>query len=192
MIVCRCSRMNWQTVMKSRSPSQGSKTLCHILPIWIRWCSIATLITAVGLFGVSVLTRNYQNLIATSLVPSLVVASCFAIFLNIYSVWHIRREHREVDRAFRNTDSEFLSIFQNVLDGILIVDNEGNCMDANPAAASILRLPTNKLIGQGIRRFLSNRDSLDERWNSFLQNKSQRGRAQLVAGDGTTLFVDFT
>ena len=65
-------------------------------------------------------------------------------------------------------------------------------MDANPAAAAILRLPTDKLIGQDISRFLSNRDGFDERWISFLQNKSQRGRAQLVAGDGTTLFVDFT
>ncbi len=65
-------------------------------------------------------------------------------------------------------------------------------MDANPAAAAILRLPTDKLIGQGISRFLSNRDGFDERWISFLQNKSQRGRAQLVAGDGTPLFVDFT
>lgn len=178
--------------MKPPSISQPSNILCHSLPPWVRWCSIATLIVSVGLLGMSLLTHNYQNLIATNLVPPLVVALCFAIFLNIYSVWHIRREHREADEAFRNTDSEFFSIFQNVLDGILIVDNEGNCMDANPAAATILRLPTNKLIGQGISRFLSNRDSFNERWNSFLQNKSQRGRARLTAGDGTTLYVDFT
>src|SRR5258707_5709169 len=73
-----------------------------------------------------------------------------------------------------------------------IVDNEADCLDANPAAAAILRLPINKLIGQNVGRFLVNRDTFAQRWNSFLQNKSERGRAQLVAGDGTTLFVDFT
>src|SRR5258708_7350328 len=73
-----------------------------------------------------------------------------------------------------------------------IVDNEADCLDANPAAAAILRLPINKLIGQNVGRFLADRNSFSQRWNSFLQNKSERGRAQLVAGDGTTLFVDFT
>src|SRR5262249_42171382 len=66
------------------------------------------------------------------------------------------------------------------------------CLDANPAAAAILRLPTHELIGEGISRFLAYRDSFPEKRNSFLHNKRQRGRAQLTAGDGTTLFVDFT
>jgi PAS domain S-box-containing protein len=180
------------SAMKSLSPSQGSKTLCHILPIWIRCCSVAVLMTSVGLLCISVFARDHHVFIATSLVPSLVVASCFTIFLNIYSFWYIQREHQEADRAFRNTDCEFLSIFQNALDGILIVNNKGDCLDANPAAAAILRLPITKLIGQSVSRFFVQRDTFRERWNSFLQNKSQRGRAQLVAGDGTTLFVDFT
>lgn len=178
--------------MKPTPISQPSGLLYHSLPPWVRWGSIATLIASVGLLCISLFSHNYQNIIATNLVPSLIVALCFAIFLNIYSSWHIRREHRQADQAFRNTDCEFLSIFQNVLDGILIVDNEGNCMDANPAAAGILRLPTDKLIGLGISRFLEDCESFPARWKSFLQNKSQRGRAQLTAGDGTTLFVDFT
>lgn len=65
-------------------------------------------------------------------------------------------------------------------------------MDVNPAAAAILRLPANKLIGQRISRFHADPDSFPERWSSFLQNENQRGRAQLIAGDGTNLFVDFT
>jgi PAS domain S-box-containing protein len=48
------------------------------------------------------------------------------------------------------------------------------------------------LIGQNISRFLADRVAFTLGWSLFLQNKSQRGRAQLIAGDGTTLFVDFT
>jgi len=178
--------------MKSLSLSQPSKLLCHPFPIWIRWGSVTTLVASVGLLGVSLFAYNYDAFFAVSLVPSLLVALSFAVFLNFYSLWHLRREHRKTDRAFRYTDCEFSSIFQNVLDGILIVDNEADCLDANPAAAAILRLPINKLISQNVGCFLADRNAFAQRWNSFIQNKSKRGRAQLVAGDGTTLFVDFT
>ena len=178
--------------MKSLSPSQVSKALCHPLPIWIRWSSVTTFVASVGLLGLSLYAYNYYAFFAVNLVPSLLVALSFTVFLNFYSLWHLRREHRKTDRAFRYTDCEFSSIFQNVLDGILIVDNEADCLDANPAAAAILRLSINKLIGQNVGRFLADGNAFAQRWNSLVQNKSERGRAQLVAGDGTTLFVDFT
>lgn len=159
---------------------------------WLRWCSIATLVTSVVLLSISVFAYNYHPIFSTSLIPSLLVALGFAVFLNIYLFWVLRIEHREADQAFRYADCEFSSIFQNVLDGILIVDNEADCLDANPAAAAILRIPANNLIGQNVGRFLVHDDTFSQRWTSFLQNKSYRGHAQLVAGDGTTLFVDFT
>ena len=178
--------------MKLASLPQSSELLCHPFPIWLRWCSIVTLVASVGLLCVSLFFYNYQAIFGTSLVPSLFAALSFAVLLNIYSLWHLRREHREADQAFRATDCEFSSIFQNALNGILIVDNEGDCLDANPAAEVVLRLSANKLIGQNISRFLADRGGFTQRWKLFLRNRSQRGRAQLVAGDGTTLFVDFT
>jgi PAS domain S-box-containing protein len=150
------------------------------------------LAVSVGLLCVSLSAYNHRAIFAASLVPSLVVALTFALFLNIYSFWNVRREHLEADQAFRDTDCEFSSIFENVLDGILIVDNEGDCLDANPGAAVILRFSTNKLVGQNISRFFADRDVFSRAWSTFLHNKSQRGRAQLISGDGKTLFVDFT
>ena len=178
--------------MKLLSLPQSSRMLCHPFPNWLRLCSITTLGASIGLLGASLFAYSYHAFFAVSLIPSLLIALSFAVFLNIYSLWRLRREHRKTDRAFRDTDCEFSSIFQHVLDGILIVDNEANCLDANPAAAAILRLPINKLIGRNVGRFLVDRDAFTQKWNSFLQNKSERGRARLLAGDGTTLFVDFT
>ena len=178
--------------MKSSSLSKHSTIFCHFFPPWLRWCSTTTLVGSVGLLCVSLFAHNYHPLIAASLVPSLIVALSFAVYLNVHSFWHLRREQREADQAFRNTDCEFSSIFQNVLDGILIVDNEANCLDANPAAAAILRVSVDKLIGQNVGYFLADRTAFTQSWTSFLQHKTQRGRAQLIAGDGTTLFVEFT
>src|SRR4030095_631810 len=173
-------------------PLRPSTMFCNSFPAWIRWCSITTLVVSVGFLCASVFAYNYHTIFATNLVPSLLVALSFAVFLNIYSLWLLRRQHRQADQAFRDTDCEFSSVFQNVLDGILIVDNSGDCLDANPAAAAILRVSIDKLIGRNIGLFLTDRDAFPERWNLFLQTKNQRGRAQLIAGDGTTLFVDFT
>src|ERR1700730_2187929 len=136
--------------MNRASLSQPSTVFCHPLPLWLRWCSIATLVASVAFLCVSVFAYNYHAIFEASLVPALLVALSFAVFLSIYSFRHLRREHREADQAFRATDCEFSSIFQNVLDGILIVDNEGDCLDANPAAAAILRVSINKLISQNI------------------------------------------
>ena len=164
----------------------------HSFPIWLRRCSITTLVVSIGFLCVSLFAYNYHTILATGLVPSLLVALSFAIFLNIYSLWHLRRQHQQADQAFRDTDCEFSSIFQNVLDGIMIVDNEGDCLDANPAAAAILRVSIDRLIGRNISHFFTDRDAFRQRWNSFLQNKNRRGRAELIADDGTALFVDFT
>jgi len=150
------------------------------------------LAASIGLLGASLIAYNYREVIAATLVPSLLAALSAAVFLNFFSIWHLRKEHRETDQAFRNTDCEFSSIFDNVLDGILILDDDADCLDANPGAAALLRFSANNLIGQNINRFFSDGDAFNQGWNTFLQNKSHRGRTQLIAGDGTTLFVDFT
>jgi PAS domain S-box-containing protein len=169
-----------------------SKTVRHSSPVWFRWCSVATLSASIGLLCFSFFVYDYHSISVTTLVPLLLITLSFAAFLNVYSVWFFRNEHRQADQAFRYTDCESSSIFRNVLDGILIADNAGNCLDANPAAAAILRVSSNELIGQNIGRFLADAGAIAQGWNSFLENKNQRGRAHLVARDGTPLYVDFT
>src|SRR5579863_1180144 len=112
----------------------------HSLFQWLRWGAIAMLGASVGLLCVTIVAYRYRTTFAAHLIPSLLAALSVAVFLNFYSLWHLRRENQVADRAFRDTDCEFSSIFQNVLDGILIVNNEGTCMDANPAAVAVLRL----------------------------------------------------
>jgi PAS domain S-box-containing protein len=166
--------------------------LRHCFRLWVRWCSVTTLVASFGLLCLSLFVYNYRAVFVAYLVPSVLFALSFAIFLSVHSLWHLRKEHRELDQAFRDTDCEFSSIFRNVLDGILIVDNGGDCLDANPAASSILRSSRNELIGRNISNFLADREAFAKLWNTFLLSKGQRGNVQLVAGDGTIVFVDFT
>lgn len=159
---------------------------------WLRWCSRGVLLASVALLSISLFAYNYYNSLTAKLVPVLFVALSLAVTLNIYTLWHLRKEQRNEDRAFRYADREFSSIFQNVLDGILIVDNDGTCLDANPAVASILRCASNGIVNQNIARFFVAPETFTKGWGDFLQKGTSRGRAHLVAGDGTDLFVDFT
>jgi len=179
-------------ILNPSTISRCSGTFRHSLHPWLHWCSISTLVASAGLLCISVFGYNHHTILAVSLVPSLLVALSFAVLLSVYSLWHLRREHQEADQAFRYTDCEFSSIFQNALDGILIVDSAGTCLDANPAAAAILRLTFNKLIGQNVGRFLVDPSAFIEGWNTFFKVRRHRGREHLVAGDGTSLFVDYT
>ncbi len=169
-----------------------SEAFCQNSPLWFRRCSVATLIISIIFLCLSLLGYTYHSVPVTTPVPLLLFALSFAAFLNIYSLWFFRSEHRRSDQAFRNTDCEFASIFRSVLDGIVIADSAGICLDANPAAAAILRCPPNELVGQNIGRFVENADAFDQGWSSLLRNKLQRSRARLVASDGTLLYVDFT
>jgi len=129
---------------------------------------------------------------APTLIAILASTFSLAFFLTIYTFWRLMKEHRKEDRIFRCADREFSSVFQNVLDGILIIDNEGTCLDANPAAASILRCEASAIVGNKIVRFFLDSDAFTKSWNNFLQREHRRGRAHLIAGDGSDLFVDFT
>ena len=161
-------------------------------PQWLQRGSIGMLLASIALLFLSGVLSAERVSFGSVLLPTLLAAMLFAVFLTGYSIQLCRLQHRSADIAFRDTDCEFSSIFQNVLDGILIVDDNGVCLDANPAASSILRPVQNSLVGKNISHFFAHSGSSATGWMSLLRAESKRSSAQLVAGDGSNLFVDVT
>ena len=165
----------------------------HVTPrLWIRFGSLAALLIAIVLFSTSLLHDAYRSSLSAALVPILLVAQGLTMCLTTYVLWFFWIEHKKIDRAFCDTDCEATSIFQNVLDGVLILDNEATCLDGNPASAQILRVSRNELVGKSIDRFFTDSGAFSLEWATFLRRKHFRGRAELMAGDGTPVFVEFT
>ena len=123
---------------------------------------------------------------------SLIIALTFAAFLNIYSLGHFSNQHRETEKAFRDTQCEFSSIFQNVLDGIMILNEVGICLDVNPAATTILRFPKHGLVGRHFGCLFANKTLFEKTWSSFLRGGHKRGRVEMIAGHGSAVTVQFT
>lgn len=161
-------------------------------PLWHRLSSFAVLVLAIGLFLLSLKSDIYRPRLSAILVSCLLIALVCAVFLHIYSLLRTHQEQREADRAFYVTNCESTSIFQNVLDGILFLDDQGICLDANPAALSILGVNRDQLVGQSIAKFYANGGAFTRNWDSFRQEKYQRGRAELLRGDRSPLIVDYT
>lgn len=103
-----------------------------------------------------------------------------------------RGYHREAASAFQTADREFRSVFEHALDAIVIVNGDGICLNANPATFALLGLPRAALIGHPIRDCYRDPQQFDRDWRAFLDAKYQRGHAELIRDDQSTLFVSYT
>ncbi len=68
-------------------------------------------------------------------------------------------EREAVEIALRNSEMHFRTVFENVVDGILIANNQGLIESANPAAKRLLGKPYNQILERGIAGLLFPEDS---------------------------------
>jgi PAS domain S-box-containing protein len=160
-------------------------------PLWSWVSSLLLMFVAVCLFTVSASSGIYRSRLSGLLIPALLLCLGFAVFLHIQFLLQARKRQREADSAFYTTDREFTSVFRHALDGILILDDRGTCLDANPAALVIFGIARDDLIGQPLANFYVDREEYARNWASFIERKYQRGSAQLLRGDGSSVFVDY-
>jgi PAS domain S-box-containing protein len=125
-------------------------------------------------------------------VPGLLVGLTCAVLLHLVTLARARTEHHRADTAFDTTDREFASVFRNTLDGILILDDRGLCLDANPAAFTILGTTAGELIGASLSKFYADSNVFETEWAILQKEGGTRGQANLVRADGGTVFVDYT
>jgi PAS domain S-box-containing protein len=129
---------------------------------------------------------------STFVVPGLLAGLTCAVALHLLTLAHARDEHRKTDTAFDTNDREFASVFRNTLDGILILDDRGVCVEANPASFAILGTTAEQLIGQPLSKFYIDAPAFEREWSALRSEGGRRGQTNLVRGDGATVFVDYT
>jgi PAS domain S-box-containing protein len=88
----------------------------------------------------------------------------------------------------------FQAAFDAAPDGIVVFDDQGRYVYANPAAAEIYGLAPDELIGRRIGDFTpdSRRDRIDEKWQELRERPALRGRARMKAADGTERLVEYS
>jgi two-component system cell cycle sensor histidine kinase/response regulator CckA len=101
---------------------------------------------------------------------------------------------KRADEFLRQSESQFRALFQNALDAVLIADDLGVYLDANPAACDLLGVSYDEVIGRTIEDF-TEPDSIAEAsrpWEQFLKEGTMRGIVSLRRPDETVVQVDLS
>src|SRR5579864_9502720 len=147
---------------------------------WMRAGSILISFAAITLLATAFGARLYSGPLSSVLLTLVLIALCIAIVLHVRFLLLARREHRETANALDATEREYKSVFDSTLDGILILDDQGICLEANPAALSLLGTDHNELVGEPIGKFYAGAGDFKDTWNHFLDRKHEQGETQVL------------
>jgi PAS domain S-box-containing protein len=103
-------------------------------------------------------------------------------------------ERKRAEESLRQSESQFRALFENALDAVLIANDAGTYVDANPAACNLLGVSYNEVIGRTINSFTEHDDPVDaERTlKQFLKDGTLHGELCLKRPDGSMVEVDFS
>jgi PAS domain S-box-containing protein len=93
--------------------------------------------------------------------------------------------------ALGQSEAEFRAVFENAMDGMLIVDDQSRCLDANPAACSLFGLPRQEVLTRRILELVAHGLYRESEWQNFLEQGHESGEFQTQRIDGTTRNVEY-
>ena len=154
---------------------------------WMWFGSMVVVCAAAILLGAA-----FYRVVSSPLLILVLIALALAIALHARFLILAHREHRETETALDTTEREFQSVFHNALDGIVIFDDRGICLDLNPAAQTLFGARYDELGGQPIPLFHPAGAHSPAAWAAFLERKSEHGETKLLRQDGSALCVEYT
>jgi PAS domain S-box-containing protein len=160
-----------------------------------RWLPAASIILALAIVSLCVaafVPRAYSGRLLSALLALVLVALCAAVALHVRFLLLAHRAHGETTRVLDATEREFQSIFDSALDAIVILDDQGICREANPAALALFGAERQEFVGYPIQKFRSDAGGSGNAEDPFLSRNSGHGEIELVRQNGQTLFVEYT
>lgn len=154
-------------------------------PLWFRISSLLLLLIAIVLLLAVLSDRVYTSNFASVALTTILAALGSAAFLHIQAWYGERQSVQTIER-------EFSSIYRHALEGILILDDHGVCLDANPAALALLGASTATLIGHSFAQFYEDQQLFERQWRSFRERRHQRRHAELLCANGSKVIVNYT
>ncbi len=88
------------------------------------------------------------------------------------------------DRDFSDNSGYWQAFFDSALDAMLIADDDGLYVNANPAACELFGLPLAELLGCNISDFSEPGFDFSPAWRSFLDQGEMKGEFRLFRRDG--------
>ncbi|HEY9843342.1 MAG TPA: PAS domain S-box protein, partial [Candidatus Obscuribacterales bacterium] len=104
----------------------------------------------------------------------------------------LAREAAEAERERVLAERDrFRALFESILDGIVLLDQAGRFVSANPAAGRILGLPPDQLPGHSYAEFALDQEALEVSWQRFLEQGQLRGEALFQRPDQSRATIEY-
>lgn len=94
--------------------------------------------------------------------------------------------------GYSKGDRAFEALFNASLDAMLLADDSGHYVDANPVACHLFGLKREQIIGRCIHDFAAMEFDFEQAWQNFLNQGQERGQFSLIRLDGEVREVDYT
>jgi len=101
---------------------------------------------------------------------------------------HYAYERKQSEEALRKSEATVRAIFENSLDGIVITENNGYCLEANSAAAALTGLSRENLLGRSLFDFLE--EEQEGEWLRLRSAGSGSARFWIRRDDGVKRLVE--
>ena len=98
---------------------------------------------------------------------------------------------QSAQQQLREREQMLRAIFEGALDGMLLADDEGKYVDANPAACALFGLGRDALIGRRIGEFAAPDYTTSDEWTAFGEKGRLRGFFPLVRPDGERRTLEY-
>ena len=98
-------------------------------------------------------------------------------------------ERKRSEEALRQSEATVRAIFENSLDGIVIFEDSGLCVEANAAAGALVGVPRDELIGCRLCAFCDK--GFAEEWEHLSESGSGRGQFWAHLTNGSQRLVDY-
>ena len=109
--------------------------------------------------------------------------------LSVYSKDVTERKRRE--RALAESERRLGRLFEGSLDAVLVADDEGRYLDANPAACELFGVERDDLLGRTAADFAPPGFDFEAAWAAFLDAGEARGEFPLRRPDGEDRVAEF-
>ena len=100
-------------------------------------------------------------------------------------------ERKLAEKAQRESEAWLRAIFDGSLDGIVVADNDGRYVEANPSGCRLFGLAKDELLGRRVLDFAGPEFPFHQAWQTFRENGHAQGEFRLVRPDGTARDLEF-
>ena len=103
-------------------------------------------------------------------------------------------DKRAAEQALLSSEQRYRSLFERSGDAVLIADDSGRYLDANPAACALLGVTRDEVIGRSLIDFVDSTDDVPDAeagWAMFLAAGEMRGYVRIRRPDDTIRDAEF-